>query len=357
MDPNKRVKLGKTNVMIPQLGLGTNPLGGMFAPISPEEAQATVESCWDLGIRFYDTAPVYGYGNAERAVGAILSKKPRSEFILSTKVGRLLLADGPKDHEDTMVLWDGKQLYKGTDSVKPYFDFSYDGVMRSIEASQKRTGIDRFDFMHIHDPDWFPEEALEGAYKALDQLRSEGSIGAIGCGMNQWEVLADFAKRADFDTFLLAGRYTLLDQSALEILLPICIENHIVIVAGGVYNSGILCNPDPSLALKTDRSSNAIGSWKDNVTYNYVPADQTIVEKTIKLKEICDRYNVPLMAAAIQFPMYHPAISTVVMGPRSVEQARQNVEMFSIDIPQDLWNEMKYEKLLPKEAPTSTDIE
>lgn len=352
MDHTKKVPLGKTNIMVPQLGVGTNPLGGLYEPISPEVAQATIKKCWDLGIRYYDTAPVYGYGNAERAVGAVLKTKPRDEFVLNTKVGRLLLKDGPDDREDTMVIWEGSQLYKGTDDVKPYFDFSYDGIMRSIEASQERIGIERFDFLHIHDPDWYPDEALEGAYKALDQLRSEGVIGAIGCGMNQWEILADFAMKKDFDCFLLAGRYTLLDQSALHKLLPICEEKGIAIINGGVYNSGILCNPDPESALKIERGAEAIPSWMENVTYNYVPAEKEIIEKTVKIKEVCDRHEVPLMAAAIQFSLYHPAIPTILMGPRSPEQVEGNVEMFKFDIPNDLWNELKHEGLLPADAPT-----
>jgi D-threo-aldose 1-dehydrogenase len=352
VDPIKKVSLGKTNIMVTQLGVGTNPLGGLYESISPEVAQATIEKCWELGIRFYDTAPVYGYGNAERAVGAVLQNKPRDEFVLNTKVGRLLLEDGPPDREDTMVIWEGSQLYKGTDDVKPYFDFSYDGVMRSIEDSQERIGIERFDFLHIHDPDWYPEEALEGAYKALDQLRGEGVISAIGCGMNQWEMLADFARKKNFDCFLLAGRYTLLDQSALKELLPLCEEQGIAIINGGVYNSGILCNPDPESALSTNRGADAIPTWTENVTYNYIPAEKEMIEKTVKIKNICDNHNVPMMAAAIQFSLHHPAIPTIVMGPRSADQVESNVEMFKVDIPNDLWKELKHEGLLPDEAPT-----
>jgi len=262
------------------------------------------------------------------------------------------MKDGPDDREDVMVLWDGVQLYKNTPDVKPYFDFSYDGVMRSVEDSQKRTGIERFDALHIHDPDFYPEEALDSAFKALDKLRSEGTIGAVGCGMNQWEMLADFAKRADFDMFLLAGRYTLLDQSALPELLPICEEKGIAIVNGGVYNSGILSHPDPGSIGGVSSGADAIPSWKENVTYNYVPAPEEIVQKAGQIKAICDRHNVPLMAAAIQFSMHHPAIPTVLMGPRSPEHVASNVEMFSHEIPSDLWAELKHEGLLPQEAPT-----
>ncbi len=352
MDPTKRVHLGQTDVMVSQLGVGTNPLAGLHEAIPRDVVETTIQRCWDLGIRFFDVAPVYGYGNAESFTGAVLQSKPRDEFILTTKVGRLLLEDGPADREDIMVYWEGEPLYKGTPDVKPYFDFSYDGVMRSLEDSQKRTGIDRFDALHIHDPDFYPEEALDGAFKALDELRSAGVIKAVGCGMNQWEMLADFARRADFDCFLLAGRYTLLDQSALPELLPLCEEKGIAIINGGVYNSGILCHPDPAGIGDIDASPEAIPTWKDNVTYNYVPAENEIIEKTAHLKAICDRHDVPLMAAAIQFSIHHPAVPTVLMGPRSPEHVESNVAMFQFDIPNDLWAELKHEGLLPEDAPT-----
>jgi D-threo-aldose 1-dehydrogenase len=352
MDPIQRVKLGKTNVEVTQLGIGTNPLGGLYEPIPSEVAQATFQRCWDEGIRFYDVAPVYGYGFAEREAGKFLHDKPRDGYVLTTKVGRRLLSDGDPAREDVMVLWQGEQLYKGTDAVKPYFDFSYDGVMRAVEDSQRRTGIERFDALHIHDPDLYPEEALDGAFRALANLRSEGTIGAVGCGMNQWQVLADFARRADFDCFLLAGRYTLLDQSALDELLPVCQERDISIINGGVYNSGILSHPDPTRIQDVSRDASAVATWTANVTFNYVPAEQPIIDKVVRIKAVCDRYNVPLMAAAIQFPLHHPAVPCVLMGPRNADQVSSNVAMFRVDIPSDLWAELKHEGLLPEEAPT-----
>jgi D-threo-aldose 1-dehydrogenase len=350
--PEERVALGRTTVRVPQLGIGTNPLGGLHAEIPHAVARSTIETAWRSGVRYYDVAPVYGYGYSERVVGEVLQDMPREDYLLTTKVGRLLLADGPADHEDTMVLWDGVQLYKGTDAVKPYFDFSYDGVMRSVEASRERTGIDRFDALHIHDPDWFPEEALDGAYAALSELKSSGQIGAIGVGVNQWQILVDFAGRADFDAFLLAGRYTLLDQSALPELLPLCEQKGISIIAGGVYNSGILSHPDPGSIGGVSSGADAIETWKDNVTYNYVPAEQAIIDQAAALKAVCDRHGVPLMAAAIQFPMHHPAVATVLTGPRSPEHVVVNNEMLRFPIPDDLWAELKQERLLPEEAPT-----
>jgi D-threo-aldose 1-dehydrogenase len=352
MDPIKQVNLGRTDVRVTQLGIGTNPLGGIHEAIPQSVAEATIVRCWELGIRFYDVAPVYGYGKSEMIVGKVLAGKPRDSFTLTTKVGRLLLEDGPAEREDVMVLWEGVQLYKDTPPVKPYFDFSYDGVLRSVEASQKRTGIERFDALYIHDPDLYPNEALDGAFKALDQLRRDGTIKAVGCGMNQWEMLADFARRADFDMFLLAGRYTLLDQSALAELLPLCEEKGIAIVNGGVYNSGILSHPDPGSISGVSSAGDAIPTWKDNVTYNYVPAEPAIIQKAAKIKAVCDRHGVPLMAAAIQFSLHHPAVPTVLMGPRSPEHVESNVAMFRCDIPNDLWAELKHEGLLPQEAPT-----
>lgn len=352
MDPTRRVRLGRTSVEVSQLGLGTNPLGGMYEPVSPETAAAVVDRAYDAGIRFFDTAPVYGYGNAERNVGAALAKHPRGDYVLTTKVGRLLLTDGPAEREDVMVLWEGEQLYKGTEDVRPYFDFSYDGAMRSVEDSLRRAGTDRFDLLHIHDPDLYPEEALDGAFKALDKLRSEGTIGGIGAGSNQWEVLATLARRADFDCFLLAGRYTLLDQTGLDELLPLCVERDIAIIAGGVYNSGILSHPDPGSIAGVRSDSAAIGSWTANVTYNYVPAEGEVIARAGRIKEICDSHGVPLMAAAIQFPMHHPAVPVVLMGPRTPEQVDGNIEVFSFAIPDALWSDLKSAGILRPDAPT-----
>jgi D-threo-aldose 1-dehydrogenase len=339
-------------VTVAQLGIGTNPLGGLHEAIPRPVARSVIETAWRSGVRYFDVAPVYGYGFSERVVGEVLRERPRDEYALTTKVGRLLLADGPAEREDTMVLWRGVQLYKGTDAVKPYFDFSYDGVMRSLEASRERTGIDRFDALHIHDPDWFPDEAIDGAYRALHELKRTGVIGAIGVGVNQWRILVDLAHRADFDCFLLAGRYTLLDQSALVELLPLCVDRGISIIAGGVYNSGILSHPNPGSIGPVDSGPDAIETWKDNVTYDYVPAGRDVIERAARLKAVCDRHGVPLMAAAIQFPLHHPAVATVLTGPRSPEHVVVNNEMLRFPIPDDLWAELKHEGLLPAGAPT-----
>lgn len=356
MNHTDRARLGTTDLEVPVLSLGANPLGGLYEPVTPAQVKAIVDRAWDRDVRYFDLAPVYGYGAAEKNVGAALADRPRDQVMLSTKVGRLLLADdqavGRENREDVMVKWEGEQLYKGTDPVKPYFDFTYDGVMRSLEDSLRRVGTDRFDVLHIHDPDLYPDEALDGAFRALSDLKSAGTIGAVGCGMNQWEMLADFARRADFDCFLLAGRYSLLDQSALTELLPLCQQRSISLFVGGVYNSGILSHPDPGSIAGVDSGAAAIASWTANVTYNYIPAPPDIVARAGRLKAICDAHDTLLMAAAIQFPIHHPAVASVLMGPRTPEHVESNVDMFDVDIPTDLWAELKAEGLIPTEAPT-----
>ena len=289
------------------------------------QAVAVIERSWEAGIRLYDTAPLYGHGLAEIRVGRVLRKKPRQEFTLASKVGRLLRADAPPEPG---------QSYRGTPPVTPIFDFSYDGVMRSVEESLERLGLDRIDILHIHDPDNHFREALAGAYKALDQLRRDGVIGAVSAGMNQAEMLTRFAREANFDCFLLAGRYTLLDQVALKELLPVCLERGVAIIAGGVYNSGILANPKPG------------------AHYDYVVAPAALIERAQRIGAVCARHGVPLKAAAIQFPLGHPAVTCVVVGCRSVAQLDESIAMFELEIPPSMWQELKHEGLLSPEVPT-----
>jgi D-threo-aldose 1-dehydrogenase len=298
---------------VTQLGLGSAPLGGLFEAVSDDEAHRVVEAAWKAGIRFFDTAPLYGHGLAEQRFGAVLRTKPRDEFVIATKVGRLLRKDAPPEPG---------QAYKGAPPVNPVFDFSYDGVMRSAEESLVRLGLDRIDVLHIHDPDDHYEEALSGAYRALDRMRSEGTIKAVGAGMNQAEMLARFAREADFDCFLLAGRYTLLDRIGLKELLPLCVEKGIAIIAGGVFNSGILADPRPG------------------ATYNYQAAPPALVERALELEAVCNRRGVDLKAAAIQFPLRHPAVASVLTGCRSVAEVEENVRMFETPIPDTLWDEL-----------------
>jgi D-threo-aldose 1-dehydrogenase len=298
---------------VTRLGLGTAFLGNLFVAVSDDEAHRVVEAAWQAGIRFFDTAPLYGHGLAEERLGAVLRSKPRDQFVLATKVGRLLRADAPPEPGQSFV---------EVPSVNPVFDFSFDGVMRSVEESLERLGLDRIDVLHIHDPDEHFDEALSGAYRALDRLRAEGSIRAVGAGMNQSEMLVRFAREADFDCFLVAGRYTLLDRSGARELLPLCVERGIAIIAGGVFNSGILANPRPG------------------GTFNYQAAPPEVVARAQELAAVCERHGVELKAAAIQFPLRHPAVPAVLTGCRTVAELEENVRMFHTAISDDLWREL-----------------
>jgi D-threo-aldose 1-dehydrogenase len=309
----KRGQLGRTRLQVTRLGLGTAPLGGLFQAVSDDEAIRVVEAAWNSGMRFFDTAPLYGHGLAERRLGTVLSTKPRDEFVLATKVGRLLRADAPPEPG---------QAYMGVPAVNPVFDFSYDGVMRSVEESLQRLGLDRVDVLHIHDPDEHHDEALAGAYRALDRLRADGTIGAVGAGMNQAEMLVRFVREADFDCFLLAGRYTLLDRSGATELLPLCAERSIGIVAGGVFNSGILADPRPG------------------TTFNYQEATPDLIARARQIKATCERHGVDVKAAALQFPLRHPAVASVLTGCRSVSEVEENVRMFQAPVPDELWADL-----------------
>src|SRR6266550_2476251 len=310
--------------MVTRLGLGTAPLGGLFRAVDEADALQVVDGAWQEGLRFFDTAPLYGFGLAERHLGRILREKARADYTFATKVGRLLRADAPPEPG---------QVFHGAPALNPAFDFSYDGVMRSLEESLERLAIGRVDILHIHDPDDHYDEALSGAYRALDELRQQGVIGAVGAGMNQAEMLTRSAKQADFDCFLLAGRYTLLDQVALKELLPTCLERGVAIIAGGVFNSGILADPRPG------------------AHYNYQAAPQELIDRAQKLRAVCERHGVSQKAVAIQFPLGHPAIPTVLTGCRAVEEVKENVESFRTPIPAVVWEDLKAEGLLAAVVP------
>lgn len=312
--------------LFPPLGLGTAPLGGLFSPVSDDQAQAVIDAAWARGIRFFDTAPLYGHGDSERRLGAVLRGRTRDDFVVATKVGRLLRRPAMPAPEDA--------YYKDTPPERPVFDFSYDGVMRSFEESLARLGLDRIDILHIHDPDAHEAEAAGGALQALARLRAQGAIRAIGAGMNQWQMLARFAEAGGFDCFLLAGRYTLLDQSALPVLLPLCAGRGIRIVAGGVYNSGLLADPRPG------------------AKFNYDDAPPELLARARRLAAACRNHGVELRAAAVQFPRFHPAIATVLAGPRSVGELDDTLAMTRVPIPAALWEELRAEGLLPDGAPT-----
>jgi D-threo-aldose 1-dehydrogenase len=307
------------------LGLGTAPLGGLYSAVSDEQAAGVLAAAWDAGIRFFDTAPMYGNGSAERRLGAFLRGKPRASYVLATKVGRLLRRPARDEGEDA--------FYKGTPPERPVFDFTYDGVLRSFEESLARLGLDRVDILHIHDPDAHGAEAMAGAYRALDRLRAQGVIRGVGAGMNQSAMLARLAREGRFDCFLLAGRYTLLDQEGLAELLPLCIEKGIRIYAGGVYNSGILADPSPG------------------AKFNYVDAPPELIERARRLDAVCRTYGVPLKAAAIQFPRAHPAVASVLTGARNIAELSENVAMFTYPVPAALWQALRTEGLVDPAAP------
>ncbi len=324
--PLVRHRLGRTAVEITRLGLGSAPLGGLFSPVSDDDAAATVARAWDLGIRYFDTAPLYGFGLAERRLGAFLRAQPRDSFVLSTKVGRLLrrttTGEPPPD-----------PAYKGTPPERPVFDFSYDGVMRSLDESLARLGLDRIDILFVHDPDDHHDAAVAGAFRALARLHDDGTVRAIGAGMNQHEMLARFADEAPCDAFLLAGRYTLLDQSARAGLMATCAARGIGLVLGGVYNSGILANPH------------------EGATFNYQQADPALVTRAQRLDALCRAHGTALKAAAIRFALAHPAVSGVVLGARSAQEIDENVAMAHMDVPRALWADMGREGLVDPEAP------
>ena len=260
----------------------------------------------------------------------MLRAKPRPDFVLATKFGRLLRAGAAPDPSQSHR---GEPFYKGTPALNPVFDFSYDGVMTSVTESLDRLGLDTIDILHIHDPDAHFDEALRGAYRALARLRGDGTIAAVGVGMNQPGMLVRFAKEADVDCFLLAGRYTLLDQTALGELLPLCVARHIPVIAGGVYNSGILADPRPG------------------ATFDYIPAPPDLVGRAQRLEAACRRHGVPLPAAAIQFPLGHRAVAAVLTGCRSPAEVEENVRLFRHEIPAALWEDLRRERLIAEGVP------
>lgn len=328
MQPNATVRLGRSGVTVTRLGLGTAPLGGLFAEVGDEQAVATVRRAWELGLRFFDTAPLYGSGLAERRLGAGLAGRPREAYALATKVGRVLVPRGSAGEPA------GQEVYVEDSGLEPVFDFSYEATMRSLESSLARLGAGRIDVVHIHDPDDHYAEALSGAYRALHELRTAGVIGAVSAGMNQSAMLTRFAAEGDFDCFLLAGRYTLLDQSGLADLLPVAAGRGISIIVGGVYNSGLLADPRPG------------------AMFDYAPAPAELVARAQAIGAVCARHGVPLKAAAMQFPFGHPAVACVAIGARSVAEIEENTAMFTHPIPEELWSELKAEKLVPEGVPT-----
>jgi D-threo-aldose 1-dehydrogenase len=309
------------------LGLGCAQLGNLYRAMTDENAAAVVDAAWDAGIRYFDTAPHYGLGLSERRLGAALAGRPRDDYVLSTKVGRLL-EDNPA--------YAGERDSEGFDVPATFVrrrDYSRDGVLRSLESSMARLGVDRIDIAFVHDAEDFVDEALAGAIPALVELREQGVLRGVGLGMNFDRVLAGFVRRSDVDTVMVAGRYTLLEQPALDELLPLCEERGVRVMAAGVFNSGILASPVPGH------------------TYDYAEAPPEVVAKARRIAAVCERFGVELPAAAIALPAAHPAVDAVVLGADSARQVESNVARAAVEVPPALWTALAEEGLLRAGAP------
>ncbi|GAA2458248.1 aldo/keto reductase [Streptomyces glaucus] len=319
-------RLGGSDVEVTGLAFGAAGIGNLYTPVGEEQAYEAVAAAWQRGIRYFDTAPHYGLGLSERRLGAALRERPRDAYTVSTKVGRRLEPSGTG----------GDDLAHGfavPATHRRVWDFSADGVRRTLEASLERLGLDRVDVVYLHDPDEHAEEAFREGYPALEKLRSEGVVGAIGAGMNQAGMLTRFVRDTDVDVVLCAGRYTLLDQRALAELLPAALERGVSVVIGGAFNSGLLADPRPG------------------ATYNYQTASPELLDRALRLKAVADRHGTTLRAAALAFCAAHPAVASVLVGARSAHEVRDCAHQFAAPVPAAFWQELRATGLLPPEAP------
>jgi D-threo-aldose 1-dehydrogenase len=312
MKHNDKVRL-RTGVEISRLSLGTAALGGLYTSVSDADCTDTVLAAIDNGINFIDTAPHYGKGVSEVRIGNALAGRDRSTFVIATKIGRLLVPSTTDIDEFFM---------DADNTVELKFDFSASGVRQSLEGSLERLGLDSVEILFIHDPDANADEAILEAYPELDRMRSEGIIKAIGVGMNQCETPTRVIKETDIDMVLIAGRYSLLDQKAMEGLLPAALEHNVDIIAAGVFNSGILANP------------------VKGATYDYVPASDELLAKAVRIREVLDGHNVSLTSAALQFPLRHPAVKSVLVGCRSAAEVETNIAEFDKTIENKVWDDL-----------------
>ncbi|KAF0676397.1 aldo/keto reductase [Profundibacterium mesophilum] len=329
---------GTGGLTFTELGFGAAPLGNLYRAIDDAEADAVLEDAWQAGLRYYDTAPLYGFGLSETRLNRFLRGKPRDAYVLSSKVGRLLAPSTPEER-------DGIGKWFDVPDRRENYDYSYDGVMRSVEFSLERLGVSRLDMLFAHDIDkrnQGSQEALDaaleqlmsGGYRALEEMRGQGVIEAFGAGVNEWEPCQWLAERGDFDMFLLAGRYTLLEQGALETFLPLCEARGIGIILGGPYNSGIL----------------ATGAREDS-HYDYEPAPGDVRKRVSRIEDICGRHGVRLVDAAFQFPLLHPSVLSVIPGTQSRAQMAANVAAAHAEIPSALWHDLKQAGLIRPDAP------
>ena len=336
MNPSKSIAVGNTGVEVTRMGLGGAAVSGMvladglYRGSGYDEALRVIRRCHEVGIRYFDTAPLYGWGRSEHRFGQVLGALPRDSFTLSTKVSRTLVPGEP-----------GEVTSRDEDGIPDYaceFDFSETGIRAQFASSLERLKVDYVDILYLHDSDYVGEHTdaqfAEGL-EALSKMRDEGIVKAIGMGMNQWEVTARMVERFDLDIILLAGRYTLLEQTALPEFLPLCVERGVRLTIGGPYNSGILASDLDGPA-----------------SFDYLGAPEEMLVKARHLKAVCDRHGVNLKAAALQFIAAHPVVATIIPGSTSVDILEENVRLLQEEIPGGLWEELKAEKLLPDESPT-----
>lgn len=321
-------RLGRSMVGVTELGFGGGPLGGLFEPLDDATAAGALQAAWEAGIRYYDTSPHYGIGHSERRIGELLRDKPRAEFTLSTKVGRLLVPQDPQGRMD--------EEFAVPATHRRVWDFSRDGVLRSVEDSLARMGVDRIDVLFLHDAEQHFEAALRDGYPALAELRAQGVVGAIGAGMYDSAKLTRLVRETDADVVMLSGRYTLLNHSALDDLMPACAERGVSVLAASVFNSGLLATERP----------------REGARYDYAPATPYVLERVHRIADVCAAHGVTLPQAAMAFPLLHPAVAGVVAGMRSAEEVRRNVAAFSSPVPAALWSDLREAGLLDERAPT-----
>lgn len=319
--------LPRTGMPLTRLLLGAAGIGNLYTPVTDEQAAATVDAAWDAGVRAFDTAPHYGLGLSERRLGAALRHRPRDTYTLSTKVGRLLVPTPGATGDDLA------HGFAVPATHRRVFDFGADGIRRGVEASLRRLDTDRIDIAYLHDPDDHAEQALAEAYPALERLRGEGVVRAIGVGMNQSPLPARFVRETDIDIVLVAGRYTLLDQSAHTDLLPEAGARGVPVVLGGVFNSGLLAAPTP------------------RATYDYAPVPPPLLRRALRMRDVCERHGVPLRAAAVRFALAHPAVTGALIGARDAAEITDAADRLAEPIPPELWRDLRAEGLLPGSVP------
>ncbi|MGW0785372.1 aldo/keto reductase [Streptomyces sp. NPDC002913] len=321
----RRIRLGHSAVEITELSFGAAAIGNLFTEVDPGQAAAAVDAAWDEGVRYFDTAPHYGLGLSERRLGEALRHRPRDEYTVSTKAGRLLDPLSPEESAAQHGLSAG---FAVPHTHRRRWDFSADGIRRSVEESLVRLGLDRVDIVYLHDPDEHGEEAFREGYPALEKLRAEGMVGAIGAGMNQTAMLTRFLRETDVDAVLCAGRFTLLDRSALDALLPEAAARGRSVVVGGVFNSGLLADPRPG------------------ATYDYAEAPAALLDRALRIRAVAEGHGVPLRAAALHYPLRHPAVAGVLVGTRSSEEVRDAAARLRTPVPDALWDDLRSEGLL-----------